>query len=87
MEILKTQGHHAWEARAKEHQRNNRRRLQRQFFRANYDRFAAEAKRRNIQRAAEKLMQEKLAADQGQPPESYPLRPPSPTLEEAKSTA
>ena len=87
MEILKTQGHHAWEARAKEHQRNNRRRLQRQFFRANYDRFAAEAKRRNIQRAAEKLMQEKLAADQETATRKLPTSTSEPTLEEAKNTA
>ncbi len=61
MEIMKKYGYKAWDERSKEHQRNERRRRQRKYFRANYDRFVAEAKARNIQRAAEKLLQEKLA--------------------------
>lgn len=61
-EIMKKYGYKTWDERAKENQRNNDRRRRRQFFRANYERFAAEARCRNIQRAAEKLMQEKLAA-------------------------
>jgi hypothetical protein len=60
-EIMKKYGYKAWDERSKEHQRNERRRRQRKYFRANYDRFVAEAKARNIQRAAEKLLQEKLA--------------------------
>ena len=61
MEIMKKYGYKAWDERAKEHQRNERRRRQRKYFRANYDRFVAEAKAKNIERAAEKLLQEKLA--------------------------
>ena len=53
-----------WEARANEHQRNERRRKRRQNFRANYARYEAEAKARNIRHAAEQLLREKLARRQ-----------------------
>ncbi len=66
-EILKEQGYKAFDRRAKEHQRNADRRKQRKLFRANYERYAAEAKAKNIQRAAEKLIAEKLAAAKPQP--------------------
>jgi hypothetical protein len=62
-EIMKKYGYKAWDTRANEHQRNERRRKLRQNFRANYARYEAEAKARNIQRAAEQLFREKLAAE------------------------
>ena len=62
-EILHTQGHQAMERRAREHQRNDERRRQRKLFRANYERYVAQAKLKNIQRAADKLVAEKLAAE------------------------
>jgi len=62
-ELYNTQGLKAMESRAREHQYNERRRKQRKLFRANYERYIAEAKARNIQRAAEKLVAEKLAAE------------------------
>ena len=62
-EVMKKYGYKAFDNRAKEHQKNERRRRQRKYFRANYDRFVAEADARNIQRAAEKLYQDRLAAD------------------------
>jgi hypothetical protein len=43
--------------------RNQNRRRQRKLFRANYERYVAEAKLKNIQRAAEKLLAERLAAE------------------------
>jgi hypothetical protein len=63
MEIMKEQGYKAMESRAREHQRNADRKMQRKLFRANYVRYVAEAKLKNIQRAAEKLLAERLAAD------------------------
>ena len=67
-EILKQQGYKAFDRRAHEHQRNADRKKQRQLFRANYPRYAAEAKLKNIQRAAEQLLKkqaaEKAAAEQ-----------------------
>ncbi len=62
-EILHTQGHQAMERRAREHQRNDERRRQRKLFRANYERYVAQAKLKNIQGAADKLVAEKLAAE------------------------
>ena len=62
-EILKEQGYKAFDRRAREHQRNADRRKQRKLFRANYERYAAEAKAKNIQRAAEHLLKERLAAE------------------------
>ena len=62
-EILKTQGLKAFDRRAREHQRDTDRKKQRKLYRANYERYAAEAKAKNIQRAAEKLVAEKLAAE------------------------
>jgi hypothetical protein len=62
-EIYNTQGYKAWERRAQEHQRNADRKKQRKLFRANYARYAAEAKLKNIQAAAEKLLRERLAAE------------------------
>jgi hypothetical protein len=81
-EILKEQGYKAMERRAREHQRDADRKKQRKLFRANYARYAAEAKLKNIQRAAEKLMKEKLAAekaaaqgDAAQQPQPVPQTP------------
>ena len=62
-EILKTHGFKAFERRAQEHRRDADRRKVRKLYRANYERYAAEAKLKNIQRAAEKLVAEKLAAE------------------------
>jgi hypothetical protein len=62
-EILKEQGYKAFDRRAREHQRNQDRRKQRKLFRANYERYVAEAKAHNIQLAAEHLLKEKLAAE------------------------
>src|SRR5580704_14193024 len=50
MEIMKEQGYEAMDRRAREHQRNADRKLQRKLFRANYARYVAEAKLKNIQR-------------------------------------
>jgi hypothetical protein len=61
-ELYNTEGFKALDRRAREHQRNLDRRKQRRLFRANYARYAAEAKLKNIQRAAEKLIAERLAA-------------------------
>ncbi len=63
MEIMKEQGYKAMERRGREHQRRFDRKRQRKLFRANYERYVAEAKLKNIQRAAEKLLAEKLAAE------------------------
>jgi len=62
-EILKAQGIQAMESRALEHQRNSRRRLTRKHFRANYARYVAEAKLKNIKRAAAQLLDQKQAAE------------------------
>jgi hypothetical protein len=62
-ELYNTEGFKAWDRRAREHQRNADRKMQRKLFRANYARYAAEAKLKNIQRAAEKLIAERLAAE------------------------
>ena len=62
-EILQTEGYKAMERRAQEHQRNSDRKKRRKLFRANYERYAAEAKLKNIQRAAEKLIADRLAAE------------------------
>jgi len=98
-EIYNTQGYKAWGRRAQEHQRNNDRKQQRKLFRANYARYAAEAKLRNIQRAAEKLLQERQAAEkaaaegaaaQPQAEQSEMKKPPTGTADgspEVKKTA
>lgn len=62
-ELYNTEGYKAMERRGREHLRNQDRRRQRKLYRANYERYVAEAKLKNIQRAAEKLLQEKLAAE------------------------
>jgi len=62
-EILQTEGYKAMERRAHEHQRNSDRKKRRKLFRANYERYVAEAKLQNIQRAAEKLLKDRLAAE------------------------
>ena len=101
-ELYNTQGYKVFERRAREHRRNQDRRRQRKLFRANYERYAAEAKLKNIQRAAEKLIAERLAAAKAQPV-SVPAdetsvsastkKPPAPAAdiavgpEEAKKTA
>jgi len=62
-DILKTQGYKAMERRACEHRRNEERRKQRKLFRANYEHYAAVAKTKNIERAAEKLLAQRQAAE------------------------
>jgi hypothetical protein len=62
-EILQEQGYKAMERRGREHLRDQDRRRQRKLFRANYERYVAEAKLKNIQRAAEKLLAERQAAE------------------------
>ncbi len=102
-EIYNTQGYKAWERRAQEHQRNIDRKKQRKLFRANYARYAAEAKLKNIQRAAEQLLKkqaaekaaaQKEAAQKVQPEPVETKKPPTSatedfptTLKEAKNTA
>ncbi len=63
-EIMKTEGLKAMESRALEHERDANRKRRRKLYRANYERYVAEAKLKNIQRAAEKLLADKLAAEQ-----------------------
>ncbi len=62
-EIMKEQGYKAMESRGREHQRAADRKRQRKLFRANYARYVAEARLKNIQRAAEKLIADRLAAE------------------------
>jgi len=73
MEIMKEQGYEAMDRRAREHQRNADRKLQRKLFRANYARYVAEAKLKNIQRAAEKLIADKLAAEKAASQSAQPV--------------
>ena len=84
-EIRKTYGYKAMEERAREHQRDDRRRKQRQFFRANYQRFAAIATARNIQRAAEKLHAGTAGHRTEKKPPTSAASEPAP--QEAKNTA
>ena len=102
-EIYNTQGYKAMERRAQEHRRNIDRKQQRKLFRANYARYAAEAKLRNIQRAAEQLLRkqaaekaaaQKEAAQNAQPEPGETKKPPTSatedfqaTVKEAKNTA
>ena len=86
-EILENYGYKAWDERGKEHQRNERRRRQRKYFRANYDRFVAEAKAKNIQQAAERLFQESLAAERAETAKKSPASAVETVPEEAKNTA
>ena len=62
-ELYNTEGYKAMERRGREHQRSADRKRQRKLFRANYARYVAEAKLKNIQRAAEKLLADRLAAE------------------------
>jgi len=62
-EVLKNYGYKVWEARVTEHERSQRRRDLRRRFRANYARYEAEAKARNIRAAARQLANEMLAAE------------------------
>ncbi len=87
MEIMKKYGYKEWDHRAKEHQKNERRRRQRKYFRANYDRFVAEANAKNIQRAAERLYQERIAAERAEAAKKPPASAAQPLPEEAKNTA
>jgi hypothetical protein len=86
-EIRKKYGYKAWDERAKEHQRNERRRRQRKYFRANYDRFVAEANAKNVQKAAEKLYQERVAAEAAAATKKPPAGTAEFSLDEAKNTA
>ncbi len=63
-EIMRTEGLKAMESRALEHERDANRKRRRKLYRANYDRYVAEAKMKNIQRAAEKLLAERQAAQE-----------------------
>jgi hypothetical protein len=89
-EIMRTEGLKAMESRAREHLRSDARRRTRKLFRANYDRYVAEAKMKNIQRAAEKLLAERLAAEElaaKKPPTSVASDAPQMSQKEAKKTA
>jgi hypothetical protein len=86
-EIMKEQGYKAMERRAREHQRNQDRRRQRKLFRANYERYAAEAKLKNIQRAAEKLIAEKLAAEKAAAAKAQPVTSATPADDTTVSAA
>lgn len=87
MEIMKKYGYKAWDQRAKEHQKNERRRRQRKYFRANYDRFVAEANARNIQNAAERLYQERIAAERAEAAKKPPASAVESVSDETKNTA
>ena len=63
-EIMRTEGLKAMESRALEHERDANRKRRRKLYRANYERYVAEAKLKNIQRAAEKLLAQRQAAEQ-----------------------
>ena len=86
-EILKTQGYKAMERRGREHQRDADRKRQRKLYRANYDRYAAEAKVKNIQRAAEKLLKERQAAEKSAASAQTPNAEPSATKKPPMSAA
>ena len=93
-ELYNTRDYKAWDSRCKEHQRDSDRKKQRKLFRANYARYAAEAKLKNIQRAAEKLLAERQVAEKAaaQPSaeQSEMKKPPTGVAEgslEAKETA
>jgi hypothetical protein len=98
-ELYNTRDYKAWDSRCKEHQRDSDRKQRRRLFRANYARYAAEAKLKNIQRAAEKLIAQRLAAEkaaaegaaaQPQADQSEIKKPPTGApdgSEEAKKTA
>ena len=60
-EIYNTQGYKALERRAQRASARPDRKKQRKLFRANYERYAAEAKLKNIQRAAEQLLKKQAA--------------------------
>ncbi len=62
-DILKSHGYKAMERRAREHQRAAERKQLRKLFRANYEHYAAVAKTKNIERAAEKLLAQRQAAE------------------------
>ncbi len=63
-EIMRAEGIKAMESRALEHQRDANRKRRRKLYRANYERYVAEAKLKNIQRAAEKLLAQRQAAEE-----------------------
>ena len=93
-ELYNTRDYKAWDSRCKEHQRDSDRKQRRRLFRANYARYAAEAKLKNIQRAAEKLLAERLvtekSAAQPSAEQSEMKKPPTGAAdgsEEAKKTA
>ena len=89
-EIMRTEGLKAMESRAREHERDANRKRRRKLYRANYDRYAAEAKMKNIQRAAEKLLAQCPAAEElasKKPPASVAADAPESTQKEAQKTA
>ena len=68
-------GYKAMERRAREHQRAADRKLQRQLFRANYQHYVAVAKMKNIERAAEKLLAQRQAAEHAAAQQSSVTQP------------
>ncbi len=74
-EIMRTEGLKAMESRALEHQRDANRKRRRKLYRANYDRYVAEAKLKNIQRAAEKLLAQRQAAEKAAAPSEVAKKP------------
>src|SRR5271165_5149504 len=99
VELGQTVGNEAMLKRAAQHVHNANRREQRQKARADYERYSAIARTRNLQIAAEKLVAEKLAAEKtaaakAQPEPSATKKPPTSAAEasavspkEAKKTA
>jgi hypothetical protein len=89
-EIMRTEGPKAMESRAREHERDANRKRQRKLYRANYERYVAEAKLKNIQRAAEKLLRERQAAEElatKKSPASVAADAPESSQKEAQKTA
>ena len=65
-------------------------RRQRKLYRANYERYVAEAKLKNIQRAAEKLLAQRQAAEElasKKPPASVAADAQESAQEEVEKTA
>jgi hypothetical protein len=89
-EIMETEGLKAMESRALEHQRDANRKRRRKLYRADYERYVAEAKMKNIQRAAEKLLAQRQAAEElaaKKPPLPITTATPESAQKEAKKTA
>jgi len=90
VELGQTVGNEAMLKRAAQHVHNANRREQRQKARADYERYSAIARTRNLQIAAQKLVAEKLAAEKAatqkaQPGPSEIKKPPKPSGSEDAS--